>query len=319
MINVLDTTKYVVNNSSLVKISTKSTENLVETVKPEDLKISELNLFTYNWPWETSLKLIMVFNAINFCYWAKKDEPKWTVAFGDKKLDGAVALFRCLEEEAKRNPDFLSGDELADLSYEHLGKILSGNIIIPLFDERLECLREMGRVVEKRFNNSLLRVFYESENDAIKLADLMVSNFPRFNDISKIDGKHVAFYKRAQLNSKMISDLLFGSGKEGLNNLDKLTAFADYKIPQILRRFGILEYTLDLASKVDNFELIESNSREEAEIRANTIWAIESIKQELKKKFDFVTSSHIDSMLWSMSQIKSSDEKPYHRTLTIAY
>ncbi len=312
MINVLETTKSVVDNSSLVKISNESIHKLVESVKPEDLKVSELNLFANDWGWETSLKIIMAFNSVNYCYWAKKDEPKWTVEIEGKKLDGAIALFRCLEEEVKRNPDFLNSNELTNLSDEHLEEILKGNTVIPLFRERLECLREMGKV-------DLLKVFHESENDAIKLADLMISNFPKYNDVSEFDGKEVAFYKRAQLNSKMISDLLVGSGKEELGNLDKLTAFADYKIPQILRRFGVLEYTQELANKVDNFELVEPNSKEEVEIRANVIWAVELLKQELKKKYDFVTSSHVDSMLWLMSQTKTSDEKPYHRTLTTAY
>lgn len=117
----------------------------------------------------------------------------------------------------------------------------------------------------------------------------------------------------------MISDLLVGSGKGELQNLEKLTAFADYKIPQILRRLGILEYSQELSAKIDNFELIEPGSKEEIEIRANTIWAIELLKQELKKKYEFVTSSHVDSMLWLMSQTKTSDENPYHRTLTTAY
>lgn len=312
MINVLETTKSVVDNSGLVKISIESINKLVESVKPEDLKVSELNLFANDWGWETSLKIIMVFNSVNYCFWAKKDEPKWTVEIDGKKLDGAIALFRCLEEEVKRNPDFLNSEELINLSADHLREILKGNTEIPLFEERLECLREMGKA-------DLLKVFYESENDAIKLADLMILNFPKYNDVSEFDGKEVAFYKRAQLNSKMVSDLLVGSGKGELSKLDKLTAFADYKIPQILRRFGVLEYALELANKVDSFELIEQNSKEEVEIRANVIWAVELLKQDLKKKYDFVTSSHVDSMLWLMSQTKTSDEKPYHRTLTTAY
>lgn len=319
MINVLETTKYVADNSKLVKISTESIDKLVEAVKPADLETSELSVVSYKWSWEISLKLMFVFNAVNFCYWAKKDEPKWAVEFGGKKFDGAIAMFRCLEEEVKRNSDILSGDELADLSAEYLGKMLSGNTTLPLFKERLECLRELGAVLEKKYNNNLVNVFNEAENDAIKLVDLLVTNFPRFNDISKVDGRDIAFYKRAQLNSKMVSDLLVANGKSALTNLDKLTAFADYKIPQILRRFGVLEYTSDLANKIDNFELIEPNSQEEVEIRANMIWAVELIKQGLKKTYDYVTSSHVDSMLWSMAQTKTGDEKPYHRTLTIAY
>jgi len=112
---------------------------------------------------------------------------------------------------------------------------------------------------------------------------------------------------------------LSGNGRPELKNLDKLTAFADYKIPQILRNMGIIEYTKELAERIDNYELIEKGSEEEIEIRAATIWATELIKQELQKKDRFITASHVDSMLWNRSQTKTKGEKPYHRTLTIAY
>lgn len=303
MLNVLETTKVVVDNSKDVKISTESISKLGEMVRMEDLKVSELELFSYDWNFEESIYLIFVFNAINFCYWAKKGEDKWTVEIRGKKMDGSIALFRCLEEEYERN---------SEISTERLDVVLKGKTTIPLFDERVTCLKEMQKV-------DLIKIFNEAENDALKLVDLMISNFPRFDDVAELNNSKIAFYKRAQLNSKMVSDLLVAKGKGEMRNLNKLTAFADYKIPQILRRFGILEYTLELANKIDNFELIEANSREEIEIRANTIWAVELIKQELRKKFDFVTASHVDSMLWSMSQTKTEGEKPYHRTLTIAY
>lgn len=55
------------------------------------------------------------------------------------------------------------------------------------------------------------------------------------------------------------------------------------------------------------------------EIRAATIWSAEYLKEQLQKKLAFVTSAHIDGLLWLKSQDKSKDEKPYHRTLTTAY
>ena len=61
--------------------------------------------------------------------------------------------------------------------------------------------------------------------------------------------------------------------------MDKITAFADYKIPFILRRLWVLEYSQSLAYKIDNQIEIEKWSDEEIEIRSNTIWAIELMKQ----------------------------------------
>lgn len=188
-----------------------------------------------------------------------------------------------------------------------------------MFEERLKCLNEVGRVLKEHFNNSFLDLYGKASDDAVKLAELIIRYLPRFNDIALYNGKEVAFYKRAQLNSKMISDVLLASGKGELASLDKLTAFADYKIPQILRNFGILIYSQTLANKIDFFELIEAGSQEEVEIRVATIWAVEIIKKELQKKFASVTSSHVDNILWNRSQTKTKGEKPYHRTLTTAY
>jgi len=319
MLDVLSSTKPIVQNSTEVKINRAKIKELASEIKREDLGVSEINLSRYSWGPEDLVSLVFLFNIVNFAYWAKKSQEKWAVIFEGKELDGSVAMFRCLEEELKRNPDFLAPDSLADLSRLHLKKILKGNVVIPLFEERLSNIVEVGRILENKFPGGFLDIYRAAENDAYKLAELLVAEFPSFDDVSEFNGQTVAFYKRAQLNSKMVSDALVSCGREPLVNMDKLTTFADYKIPQILRRLGIIEYSSKLADKIDSYELIAPHSKEEIEIRANDIWAIEFIKQELKPRFEFVTSSHVDCMLWLMSQKKVKGEKPYHRILTTAY
>lgn len=317
MLCVLDSTKQFLEELSEVQINKDSVRKLAETVSEDDLNISEISLAKHSWNKEQLIGLTFVFNTINFCFWAKKDDLKWIIK--DDNLDGAIALFRCLENELQRNPDFLNPDELSDLSLGALRDILKGNVTIPLLSERLKQINIFGRVVEKKYDNSILNIFKASNCDAYKLAEILVDDFSCFDDRSNLNGREVGFYKRAQLNSKMIHDVLLFFGEEGLTNLDKLTAFADYKIPQILRKLEILKYSERLTNKIDNFELIDVGSKEENEIRVATIWGVEYLKQELKRKFNFVTSSHVDSMLWNKSQTKSSGDKPYHRTLTTAY
>ncbi len=319
MINVLTSTKSVLDQFRSVKIDLEALRSLVSEVKRDDLQVSEISLAKNKWTLDTLLQIIFVFNTINYCFWAGKGEKKWTVKIDNEELDGSIALFRCIEKEVKRNANFLAGDELADLSRSHLRDILAGNITIPLFEERLECLHEAGKVIEKHFKNSFMGVYRKASNDAIALADLLVSHFPCFDDISEYKGTKIGFYKRAQLNSKMVSDALVANNKKELKNLDKLTAFADYKIPQILRNLGVIQYTEELANKIDSYILIEKGSEDEVEIRSATVWAVELIRQELQEKYDFVTSSHVDSMLWNKTQTKAKGDKPYHRTLTIAY
>lgn len=318
MLNVLSTTKFVVDRSKDVKIDLDAIHALVDGINREELQTYETNLSNKNWGFETMSQIIFIFNSINFCYWAGKDEEKWKVNINGEEFDGAIALYRCLEKETDNNPDFLTGSYLANLTSTNLKAILAGNVTIPLFDQRLKCLHQIGKILEKQFDNSFLNVLAQSDNDALALAEILVDRFSYFNDVSDFKGKKIGFYKKAQLNSKMISDNLLANNKPELNNLSELTAFADYKIPQILRDFGVLRYSKELAQKIDNYELIESNSVAEVEIRSASIWAVETIRQRLGKKFGRISAAQVDSMLWNLSQTRKIDF-PYHRTLTIAY
>ena len=100
-----------------------------------------------------------------------------------------------------------------------------------------------------------------------------------------------------------------------LSGLENLTACADYKLPQVLRRYGILSYSPDLAYKIDAQIPLRKGSQEEVEIRANTIWAVELMKKALKKRLPGVDSIHVNDHLWLLSQQKGF----YHLTRTTAY
>ena len=91
---------------------------------------------------------------------------------------------------------------------------------------------------------------------------------------------------------------------------------SDYKIPQILRGLGILEYLDELEILVDNKKVLGPNSRFEVEIRAATIVAINKIKEYLKNKF---LSIEINDMLWELSHDSDIKLKPYHLTRTMNY
>jgi hypothetical protein len=101
--------------------------------------------------------------------------------------------------------------------------------------------------------------------------------------------------------------------------MDELTAFADYKLPQVLRHLGIFGYAENLAQKVDQEVNLEPSSPEEVEIRANTIWAVELIRRELVRLGKRFRAFEIDWILWNLGQRAEFRKKPYHRTLTIYY
>src|SRR5581483_11189983 len=108
---------------------------------------------------------------------------------------------------------------------------------------------------------------------------------------SLIDGQEIYFLKRAQICANDLSYLTQMPGGKRLTNLDKLTAFADYKIPQILREAGVIIYSEDLAELIDNYHEIPAGSKYETEIRAATVWGVELVKQRLNK----YTAAQVDN------------------------
>jgi hypothetical protein len=129
----------------------------------------------------------------------------------------------------------------------------------------------------------------------------------------------VKFYKRAQLAPAMIYGRFRGKGPGTFTDIGDLTVFADYKLPQALRRLGILRYREGLARKVDSLVLIPPCSREEVEIRCTTIWTCELILKEYQKGGHRLNSAQVDAFLWLLAHEKSFDDKPYHLTETIYY
>lgn len=315
---ILESIKPVIQLSKFVRINQESIKAVCDNFHFRDVQhwstaspfvFSDLNK-------KEKLHLLFILNSINFCYWG---EPKWTIEYQGKQYDGAWGLLGCLRRALDQRIPILQAEYLAKISEEDLKKILRGNVIIPLFKDRLKILRENGTILKQRYKGNFANVIEKADRDAIKLLNLIISEFSSFNDFAIYKGHKVFFHKRAQL---FISDIYRTFKRENygqLKNIDQLTGFADYKIPQVLRKLGILEYSPELALKIDKKIPISPGNEEEIEIRANTLWAIEMMKEKIKEKIPNITSMDIDSYLWLLSQNKSPDDKPYHLTRTIFY
>ncbi len=298
----------------------------VETYAPVLAKQSQSSVFEWeagrHFAGEDELNIAYVFvlDTINFCFWG---DPKWRRRTQGQWLDGYWALASALTEEATKNAGFLDPHALAALDAETLDGLLGGSPSIPLLEERAASLRGLGRWVVDHFAGRFSHVVQEAQLDAIKLVRLLVSGLASFRDEAIYQGRKVSFYKRAQI---LAADLHGAAASRGphrrwwgdLARLHELTAFADYKLPQILRYQGILRYSQPLAEKVDNQMLLPAGSKEEVEIRANTVWAVELLRQEMQALGLNLPSYRIDWLLWLASQ-ERGQMRPYHRTRTIYY
>jgi hypothetical protein len=314
MNKVLESTKFVVDSSKHVKINTDKINDFCNHFKKKKFEHWFKDIeFINKLDKKNKLHFLLIINSLNFCYWGS---PKWTIEYGNKKYDGGYAILYSLIKAIENKIPILNMNFLKTLTETEFKKIVNGNTEIPLFEERLKILKEIGRVVFEKFNNNFEILIKESYNTT-QLLESITYNFPSFDDISIYKDKKIYFYKRAQL---LIYDIFCCYSEIDKNiQINELTACADYKLPQVLRRLEIIEYSKYLSDKIDNKIEIKKDSDEENEIRANTVWTIDLIKKQLEKKIPLINSIEIDSYLWLLGQEKSCDDKPYHLTRTTAY
>lgn len=313
--DILPTTKQVIEKAQFVSIDDEAVHKFCGSFSlpaTQSFKLSRLST-------EEGIGLISVFNCINFCFWSAQGEEKWSAAIAGEMINGSSGAFRALEAALHDKTLLLNANFLQNIDKQKLGEILRGTIEIPLLNERVRSLREAGTVLLREFRGSFINMVHAAHMNAVTLTNLFIRHLPSFNDCAPLGSVTVEFHKRAQLNARMIGDFLTQQGEQTLENLEALTAFADYKVPQVLRALGILRYSEKLSSRVDSYEILEAGSREEIEIRAGSIWAVERMKHVLQKRFPDLTAGMLDGYLWELGQQKSKLFQPYHRTKTIYY
>ena len=140
----------------------------------------------------------------------------------------------------------------------------------------------------------------------------MWENFSAFKDVSQYKGFEVFLLKRAQI---LASDL-YGAGCWQFEDIQELTMFPDYQVPQVLNSKGVLRYSEELQRKVDSCEVIDRDSDYEIEIRAATVVACDKIAERLQK-----SAIHRDWLLWQIGEREKRQGllKNHHRTLTTFY
>ncbi len=268
---------------------------------------------------ESMVSYLLVLDTLNFCFWPKKGEARWEIPYGSGWLSGYYGLAVALKTALERGIPLTDAQYLASLTKDQLGQVLKGRGVLQLIPERLKNLHAVGDLLLREYGGRASQLVQATGGSAVSLARLLSEKLDSFRDIADYRGKRVYFYKRAQIFAADLHGAFGGKGWGGFRDMEGLTAFADYKLPQVLRHSGVLNYDPGLASKVDQMVELEAGSNEEVEIRANTLWAVELICQELNRLGTRLRAHQIDWLLWNLGQGDEFRAKPYHRTVTIFY
>jgi len=316
---------------NLVRLTTLKVVEKAKNVKINREKIKELarqwmkeKMVVPAWPKEFHLQAksqqamldyLIILDALNFCFWNK--DKIWIFNYNGKKYYGYFGLSLALKKFFEENPEKGSLNYFANISFDDFLKILDGGENLQFLRKRWQIARQVSKKIIKKYGDS--EKFVLSANHKLsELVPKISREIFSFNDIADYNGKKVYILKRAQILPADIWGAFDGKGIGYFEDLDYLTAFADYKLPQILQLWGILEYSPKLLKKIKNKVIIAKGSKEEVEIRSSTIWAVEYLKEELGKLGKRLFSLQIDWILWNKSQ-EQRMLTPYHLTKTFYY
>ncbi|KAI0006706.1 hypothetical protein F4779DRAFT_595509 [Xylariaceae sp. FL0662B] len=335
---VLDGAEYVYDNSIDVALDMRATKNAAALIYE---RMQEKEFSTANWSEhelhpkkkdESTVAFIFTMDLLNFSFWSLlPEDERFAVSYRDKTWTGywslVASLQRALEEDIPiTDPHYWQNEEECNLeSLRHVFRSCTDEEI-PLLEARLACLREAGQVLYERYNCSFTKCIEAANKSAAGLVNLLARDFTCFRDEFRFEGrrKPIRFLKRAQILVADIWACFNGEGYGEFRDIDKITMFADYRVPQILATLGSIWYSPPLQSMVARQEILESGSSYELQVRACSIWCVELIRREIKRQHPDakVNAILIDFFLYdTMKQLEAQGRQtiPHHRTRSIWY
>jgi hypothetical protein len=290
----------------------------------------ELPLPDYQMPFDVGqgsaddvIDFVLTADCVDTAFTDFSTHVKFQVNYAGRHWSDSDALFACMKRALDNGIPMLDGKFLAQVTRPELERIFSANIELPMLDEKMEIWRQVGSVLAKKYNGRF-RNFVRSctprlYDNGAGLIDRLVKEFPRFNDISQYDGETIKFYKLPQLGIWLVYSALSKSGQFRLEDVDKMTAFADYIVPVALRILGITSYSTELEQAINTYQMIPRDSPRELEIRAHCIYATALLSEEvnnLRPKDQQIIIPQIDARLWTHYH---TTWWPHHLTRTIMY
>ncbi|KAL8821401.1 MAG: hypothetical protein Q9223_000550 [Gallowayella weberi] len=282
---------------------------------------------------EDTVNFIFLMDLLNFCFWSDSSDPqqRFAVEYQGQRWTGywslVAAIRRALEDNIPiTTPSFWTNDtKCTDELIKHVFRSATSEPI-PLLDDRISCIREAGRILSQDFDGSILDLIHKANNSAAALVKLLVAHLPCFNDTATFGdpAQTVHFYKRAQI---LVADLwaCFGGKSYGsFHDIETITMFADYRIPQMLHSLGCMRYSPSLENHIRNGKEIESRGGWEVQLRGCSIWCVELIRREIIRRHPRaeVNAILIDFFLYDTmkeKEVEGVETIPHHRTRSIWY
>src|SRR4051812_2587877 len=240
---------------------------------------------------ETRAAFSLQLNAINF-------GSGW---FPTLRKPAGLSGFRTMEAGLRRRGPWTAG-QLRRITRHQLAETFGQDPEHPLMGHYERHLRELGERVDS---------FLGFAQRPVEALATELASWPTWYDVSPYEDFEVPFFKRAQIAA---ADLAL-QGLASQEGLERLTLFADNLVPHVLRLDGVLSFDDELVARIDAEQLIEHDSREEVEIRACALHAVEL----LVEAHGHTTATAVDNVLWHRGADPRYKAHPRHRARSTAY
>ncbi|XP_053480342.1 queuosine salvage protein [Ictalurus furcatus] len=278
---------------------------------------------------DEAINWVFVTDTMNFSFWPDREDQQCEVNYRGTTYRGYMSLCAAITRAMDEGVPITDPAYFSQMSEADLARILQSDndTPMPMLKERHQALTEAGRVLLQH-GGSFRSFISHGQNDAEKMVRYIVDNIPSYRDEATFEGKRISFYKRAQILVADFWGIMQARGEGNIPNLDYLTMFADYRVPQALVYLEALRYSDALMEALKKGELLSSGERREVEIRGCSIWCVEKIKNHLWQlvrerdgKSCDINSALIDFYLWPYAKQHHGEmaHVPIHHTRCIYY
>lgn len=137
---------------------------------------------------EETIDFILTTSCIDTAFTDFCSHIKFQVDYASQTWSDSDALFACMKRAIDRAIPILDGAFLSKITREEMEVIFAGNIQLPMLDEKMQILHQVGAVLSRqydgRFHNFVKSCSPMLYDDGRGLIDRLVSEFPRFRDAS---------------------------------------------------------------------------------------------------------------------------------------
>src|SRR5713101_3094565 len=101
-----------------------------------------------------AIDFVMVADSIDTAFTDFSNHVKFQMDYAGQHWSDSEALFACMKRALDENVPLLDGAYISKVKREELNLIFRGNIEMPMLDEKLAVLHEVGKVLVARYGGS---------------------------------------------------------------------------------------------------------------------------------------------------------------------